>query len=312
MPEGSSPEMYQTPSIGEQFFYEIKAKQGLDNMRMREQVHILKELPKNFIEQAYGHLLSEKTIRDKYSEGIPSDKLNESSDFTMLTGFINECLATIQVKNTFPEFKTDKRKEHIEAIENYENKILQVTNNPDRFGLEWHKGRNPDVACLRIDDEDNVVIDGVVEITTSRQLNKRKFQQLADSGFEATLHSVARKLNDLEDGDSRGLPEFGKNKKKVVVSKKLIKYLIVHHDMDISPEGLENSIGKTVSNEELAHLDTRERNKVFSENEKQKFLSILNSENTVIIKSSFTNEEIHTLADYVIKQIKTKYPSYKP
>jgi hypothetical protein len=186
-----------------------------------------------------------------------------------------------------------------------------VANDPQRYGFHYTVGRNPDVAWLDLDDYNRVIIKGIGEITNERQLSKRKFLQLSESGFAQNLRNVARQLNSMQDGEARGLSEFGQNKKQVEVSPTLKKYLIVHHNMDTSSEGLKNSIGQVVTDAEYSNLDDREKKKVFSETEKQSFINLLNSPDTVIIKSVFDNNENRIITDFIIEKIKERYPDYK-
>jgi hypothetical protein len=300
------------PCLGEQLFNEIKDSFGNDRERAKACVAVLKNLPENLVEQSYAHLRSESINETHYSQSHPDHHSNFFSDKKCIEGYVNEILANIQIKKSQPELRGSNDPETRKKLDEYEKKILSVANDPARYHLDWHVGRNPDVAWLELDDQGRVIIKGIGEITTSRQLNKRKYLQLGESGFAANLRNVARKLNNLKDGDERGLSEFGEGKKQVEVAPQLKRYLMVHHDLDTSPEGLENSLGESVSNEEFNHLSEVDKKKVFSESEKHSFIDILNSSNTVIIKSVFNNCEINLITAYIFEKIQVKYPSYQP
>lgn len=314
MPGENIPEMgNQSPSIGEQIFNEFKIRNDklVNREEMIRQVNILRQLPENLVELAYGHLQSEHTKEEIFYKNHPDTQPKPFDDTVCIEGFANEILANIQIRQTQPELRGNTDPSLRAELDNYENKILEVANNPQRFGLNLENGRNPDAAWLNLDDDGRIIINGIGEITTSPQLNKRKFLQLSESGFATNLRNIVRHLNHLNDGEKRGLPEFGFGKKRVEVSPVLKKYLVVHHDMDTSPEGLSNVIGKTVSDEEYSHLDHFSKKKVFSETERQSFLNLLTSSDTVIIKSAFSNNECHIITNLILRKIKEKFPSYQ-
>lgn len=299
-------------SIGEQIFNDFKKNNHdpINKETVINQVKILRRLPNDFLEQAYGHLRSEFLLHQKYNQNRIETK-NYFNDEQLLAGFANEVLVNIQIRQTHPELRGGTNPETKAELDNYESKILEVANNPERFELPFDVGRNPDVAWLDLDLEGRVIIKGVGEITTSNQFNKRKFLQLSESGFASNLRNISRHLNSLTDGDSRGLPEFGVDKKQIEVSPKLKRYLIVRRDMDTTPAGLANVIGKTVSDEEYSHLDNHSKKKVFSSTERQSFINLLTSPDTVIIKSEFSNNECRLIANLLIRMIQEKYPYYK-
>ena len=301
------------PTIGEQIFNEFKSQdRGLFRKEdVVKQVDILRRLPANLVEQAYGYLLSERVNEENFTQKHPWIKANPFDDRIVIEGFANEIMANIQIRQTQPELRGNTDPALRNELDNYENKILEVANNPERYNLTFNVERNPDVAWLDLDSDGRVIIKGIGEITTSHQLSKRKYLQLSESGFASSLRNTARHLNSLTDGDSRGLPEFGVGKKQVEVASKIKRYLVVNHDMDTTSEGLANVIGQTVSDEEFSHLDFSEKKKKFSETEKQSFLDLLTSPDTVIIKSAFSNDECKLIANLLINKIQEKYPSYQ-
>lgn len=301
------------PSIGEQIFNEFKSHDhGLFRKEdVVKQVDILRRLPTNLVEQAYGYLLSEKVNKENFIKNHPEVKETPFDDRICIEGFANEVLANIQIRQTQPELRGNIEPTLRAELDNYENKILEVANNSERYNLLFNSGRNPDVAWLDLDSDGRVIIKGIGEITTSHQLDKRKYLQLSESGFASSLRYTARRLNNLTDGESRGLPEFGIGKKQVEVASKLKRYIVVNHDMDTTPEGLVNVIGQTVSDEEFSHLDYADKKKKFSVTEKQSFLDLLTSPDTVIIKSAFSNNESKLIASLLINKIQEKYPSYQ-
>lgn len=300
--------------VGEEIFDVLK-KEKAGKYASRDEIiaqaRILKKLPDNLVQQVYGHLQSEYINRKNFKEKHPEITVDEEDDFINAKGFINEIMANIQIRQTNPDLRGGSNPEIRAQLDNYENKILSFTNNPALFDFDISSSRNPDVAWLDLDEAGSIIIKGVGEITTTHQLNKRKYLQLNDKGFIRTLRWATNFLNNMENGEEHGLPEFGKKKKKIEIAPKIKTYLMVHHDMDTSQEGLANSIGKTVSDIEYTHLTTQERKKVFSQSEKDSFLKLLTSPDTVIIKSAFSNYDCHLITGYIMDKIKKTYPDYQ-
>lgn len=298
-------------TINEQLFNEIKFFLGNDRKRVIGQVDVLKKIPENLVELTYAHLQAEFINETEYQKKHNTQGESDFSDRRCIEGYVNEVMANIQIRQTQPELRGSINPETRKQLDEYEAKILSVANNPERYGLDWHVGRNPDVAWLDIDDQGRIIIKGIGEITNSSQLNKRKYLQLCENGFASNLRYVSKRLNHLENGNEIGLSEFGEGQKQLEVAPVLKKYLVVPHNFDNSPEGISNSIAQSVSDEEYRHINQVEQKKVLSATEKQSFIDILNSPNTVIIKSVFDNKEIQVITDYLIRKIQEKFPSYK-
>lgn len=299
--------------IGEEIFDVFKdKKQKVSSVKeIKTQIRVLNELPSNLVELVYGHLLSEHKNRELYNQRHPEYTNEEINDYICIEGYINEIMANIQIRQTRPELRGSTNPEIRARLDNYENKILAFASNPHRFGFDFESTRNPDAAWLDLDDDGRIIIKGVGEITASPQLNKRKYLQLSDSGFAHTLRFAALFLNNLDDGDKYGLPEFGKDKKQLEVASKIKTYLVVHHDMDTSSDGMLNSIGKTVPDAEYAHLSSDEQKKVLSQSEKESFHRFLTSSDTVIIKSAFSNYDCQLITNFIMQKIREEYPHYQ-
>lgn len=304
MPIGFGEEMVsQERNIRDEFVEVIKTTRNRDIKRATEQLQIIHDLPEDFVEKSYAFLQAHHIEQTKYNSENPDDLVIE--------GYLNEVLANIQIRQTKPELRGNTDPEIRNVLDIYESKILGVASNPDRYRLGTFAHRNPDAAWLELDDEGRIIIKGIGEITASHRLNKRKYLQLCDSGFTSNLRTVVEQLNNLNDGESHGLPEFGIGKKQVEVAKNINKYLFVNNDFDTTPVGIERMIVKSIPDNEYRQLDEWQKKKVLSDTERLAFIDILNSPNTIIIKSAFGNDEIHTLTKLVINIIIEKYPDYK-
>jgi len=304
MGEGENTEpISQERNIRDEFVDVIKITKDRDIKRGIEQLQIIHELPEDIIEKTYAFLQAFQIESAKFSSGSP--------DYLVVEGYLNEILANIQIKQTRPELRGSTDPEIRKQLDVYEGKILEVASNPDRYRLGSYGGRNPDAAWLELDDQGKIIIKGVGEITASHQLNKRKYLQLSDTGFISNLRTVSQILNYLTDGESLGLGEFGVGKKQVEVANDIKRYLFVNNDFDASTLGVNKMIAKSISDEKYSQLDEWHKKRVLSNSEKLAFIDILNSPNTTIIKSAFSNEEIKSLTKLVMEKIIKRYPDYK-
>lgn len=245
-------------------------------------IKLIKQISENLVEDMDGFLQGEAANELIYAEftGKQLDGFNERSH---LRGELFERLVTAEYVSNPPEV----------GIE-----VLSLMHNPDRFNFLTELGyvRNPDLATIEMDAENNLVITEAADAKLGK-FNWRMYQQFKKSGFREGMETMASAVNacsNLEEQGLLALNEYRTKGKTIEVSSGFEQHVIVPYDRDVDhPESLINE------------KDFRDPT------EYDDFVRMLKEEEITVIPSTFTIQEVTKMATilegYIERRRASKY-----
>jgi hypothetical protein len=174
---------------------------------------IFENLPDNYIEHIYELLEAKYESRRRYIKNLSRyDSEFVQTAFTTCAGLIFESLVSYDeninplAKNTRGSELSTEEKEEIHRDWELSQELLHLVNDPKAFKLEYdiECGRNPDLAIIEVDVDNNIVIKGFGEATLG-EISTRKLDQLSEHGFIETFEYVADYLNSAKNLRASGL-----------------------------------------------------------------------------------------------------------
>lgn len=236
---------------------------------------IIKSLPENFIEELTAHLKAVYIDQAKY----PDFKPNPNSDKGFLSGEIFERLIeaeddTYHLDPNWQEYpQTGEQKETADQI-------LEIMANPERFGLDRTRVRNPDKLKLYFENGGLVIVSS---LEAKKHLDSRSLYQL--NNFQTDFETTSDYLNTLSEAESHGLKNIGIGQNQISLSKSYRQLLAIPRNSNIDLIVSKNLTSK----------------------KRRELIELINDPSKVtIVNPSFSHEELEVLTEYFLKEVENK------